>query len=497
MSESTMHSETHDNLVDLVDHVPGASPPSLPGLGRITAPLSTVISGPLSAAASAGSTAHPIPLPRMSSRHLVWILLSIDFMAGVIAIIVAATVVPEPHSLVTLCGCALLWLIVAREAGSISGNRARALAAPTVARVMLVVMVFVMIASALTPIVSARLGVVAVAIIAIQALAARVVIRLTMPARAVVVTGDSGALSTPWPTGETAICRHVVTENNSKDAWLVEEICRAVVEHDANVVRIAGSSKISDAGVRLLAWELRERDVSIRKEIYSATVHPRRVRATPTHAGCDLEIAPARPPLTSRIAKRAVDAIGALMLIITFAPLLAALALLVAADGRGDILYRQERVGRDGHRFKIIKFRSMRPGADAELESLLQAASLGDEPLFKVDADPRITRVGAFMRRYSLDELPQLFNVVAGTMSLVGPRPQRPGEVALYNRESFQRLGVTPGMTGLWQVSGRSRLSWPQALELDIYYAHNWSLWMDVCILARTLRAVIGGDGAQ
>lgn len=498
MSDSTAHREGHDSFADVVDHAAGTSGSSIPGISRLAGPLSAAISGPLSTPPVAPSAARRRSRPRLSTRHLLWILLAVDIVAGLIAILVAATVLPESPGLLALGGCALLWLIAAGCTGAISGDRVRALSPAAVGRVMLAMMALVMIASALSPAVSARLGLVTLSIIALQALAGRVAIRRMLPVRAVIVTEDPGALRVPWPAGETAICRYVVTDPcPSVDGRMVEEIGRAVTEHDAHIVRIADSSHISDTDVRQLAWELRDRDISIRKEIYSAAVHPRRVRATPSHAGCDLEIASARPPLIRRIAKRIVDAVGALTILVALSPLLTVLALLVVADGRGNILYRQERVGRNGQRFKIIKFRSMKPDADAELESLLLASSSGDVPLFKVDDDPRITRLGAVMRRYSLDELPQLFNVVAGSMSLVGPRPQRPGEVALYDRESFQRLGVTPGMTGLWQVSGRSRLTWPQALELDIYYAHNWSLWMDACILARTFRAVIGGDGAQ
>ena len=139
----------------------------------------------------------------------------------------------------------------------------------------------------------------------------------------------------------------------------------------------------------------------------------------------------------------------------------------------------------------------MAAGSDAQLQSLLEEQHKGGTPLFKVDNDPRITRVGAVLRCYSLDELPQLFNVLSGSMSLVGPRPQRPAEVALYSGYAAHRLGVPPGMTGLWQVSGRSRLTWEEAQQLDVDYAHNWSLWEDLHILARTARAVFEADGAQ
>lgn len=158
--------------------------------------------------------------------------------------------------------------------------------------------------------------------------------------------------------------------------------------------------------------------------------------------------------------------------------------------------YRQERIGRDGEPFHMMKFRSMRQGADAELSAQLADQGTDDTPLFKVEDDPRITRVGHFIRRYSIDELPQLFNVLQGSMSLVGPRPQRAAEVALYDNGADRRLRVRPGMTGLWQVSGRSNLSWEEAIQLDMNYVENWTLMGDLQILFRTVRAVLAKEGA-
>jgi lipopolysaccharide/colanic/teichoic acid biosynthesis glycosyltransferase len=144
----------------------------------------------------------------------------------------------------------------------------------------------------------------------------------------------------------------------------------------------------------------------------------------------------------------------------------------------------------------MLKFRSMRTGADTELASLLQQQGTAGTPLFKITDDPRVTSVGRYLRRYSLDELPQLFNVFRGTMSLVGPRPQIADEVALYDDAAHRRLLLKPGVSGLWQVSGRSNLAWDDALRLDLYYVENWSLVADLGILWRTLRAVVATDGA-
>jgi lipopolysaccharide/colanic/teichoic acid biosynthesis glycosyltransferase len=157
----------------------------------------------------------------------------------------------------------------------------------------------------------------------------------------------------------------------------------------------------------------------------------------------------------------------------------------------GPIFYKQERVGLNGKHFGMVKFRSMKVDADAELEALLAQQGTNGTPLFKVQNDPRVTAVGRILRKYSLDEFPQLVNVFRGEMSLVGPRPQRDPEVALYDDAARRRLLLKPGMSGLWQVSGRSSLSWEDAIRLDLYYVENWSITGDIAILWRTVKAVV------
>ncbi|GAA0710421.1 sugar transferase [Streptomyces thermocarboxydus] len=196
-----------------------------------------------------------------------------------------------------------------------------------------------------------------------------------------------------------------------------------------------------------------------------------------------------------RAVKGVVDRLGATLLLVLFAPLLLLVALLVAADSRGGVFYRQRRVGKDGREFTILKFRTMIPGAD-RARAALAGLNEGAGPLFKMRRDPRVTRVGAVLRRYSLDELPQLFNVLTGSMSLVGPRPPLPEECAAYGPDIRRRLKVKPGLTGLWQISGRSDLSWEEAVRLDLRYVEDWSLALDTVILWKTLRAVVQGQGA-
>ncbi len=196
-----------------------------------------------------------------------------------------------------------------------------------------------------------------------------------------------------------------------------------------------------------------------------------------------------------RAVKGVVDRAGAAVLLVLFAPLMVAVGLLVLADSRGGAFYRQRRVGKDGREFTILKFRTMVAGAD-RARAALADRNEGAGLLFKLRRDPRVTRVGAVLRRYSLDELPQLFNVLTGSMSLVGPRPPLPEESAAYGPDIRRRLLVKPGLTGLWQISGRSDLSWEEAVRLDLRYVEDWSLALDTVILWKTLRAVFYGQGA-
>ena len=315
--------------------------------------------------------------------------------------------------------------------------------------------------------------------------------------RVLVVTLETDPL--PAGYGPKLTYRHlpVAADLLGQPALLVAKIAEAAKTFDACTVEVVGDVGLSGQLWRSLSWELREQHASLRFAVAGGPLRQRRVKCAVKGPRVVLEISAPAQPLAIRLGKRSTDIAGSLCLILALSPVLIALAILVKVTSHGPALYRQERVGKNGVLFNILKFRSMADGSDAQLQSLLKKQDKGDTPLFKVDNDPRITRVGAVLRRYSLDELPQLFNVLAGSMSLVGPRPQRPAEVALYQGDASHRLGVPPGMTGLWQVSGRSRLTWEEAQQLDIDYAHNWSLWEDLHILARTARAVFGADGAR
>lgn len=275
-----------------------------------------------------------------------------------------------------------------------------------------------------------------------------------------------------------------------------ETILAAILSTDVDAVAISAGAMLPPSDLRRLGWELAARDIGMILAPALTDVAGPRIHTQPV-AGLPL-IHVSTPKLTGgkKVAKRAFDIAVAGLLLVFLSPLFLALALLVRLTDAGPVFYRQERIGLRGTTFYMLKFRSMKVNADAQLGALLEAQGSSDTPLFKIENDPRITPLGRVLRKYSLDELPQLLNVLGGSMSLVGPRPQREGEVALYDDAAHRRLYVSPGMSGLWQVSGRSNLSWEESIRLDLYYVENWSLMGDVVILFKTFRAVFGSNGA-
>lgn len=275
-----------------------------------------------------------------------------------------------------------------------------------------------------------------------------------------------------------------------------DSILAVILATDVDAVAISAGVNMHPEDLRRLGWELAARDIGMILAPALTDVAGPRIHTQPV-AGLPL-IHVSTPKLTGgkKVAKRAFDIVLAGMLVALLSPLFVVLAVLVRLTSPGPVFYRQERIGLRGSSFNMLKFRSMKADADAQLQQLLEAQGNGDKPLFKVENDPRITPIGRVLRKYSLDELPQLLNVLGGSMSLVGPRPQREGEVALYDDAAHRRLYVSPGMSGLWQVSGRSNLSWEESIRLDLYYVENWSLMGDVIILFKTFRAVFASTGA-
>ncbi|MDV9201567.1 sugar transferase, partial [Streptomyces sp. Wh19] len=204
------------------------------------------------------------------------------------------------------------------------------------------------------------------------------------------------------------------------------------------------------------------------------------------------------PPLRSGpqpALKAVVDRVGAALGLLVLTPLLVLIGAAVRFGSDGPVFHRQIRQGQHNRPFTMWKFRTMVADAEAHKDRLRTANEI-DGPMFKMRSDPRVTGIGRLLRRTSLDELPQLLNVLRGDMSLVGPRPPLPEEVSRYDEREFRRLSVKPGLTGLWQVSGRSDLSWQETVSLDLWYVDNWSVATDMGLMARTLRAVTDGRGA-
>jgi exopolysaccharide biosynthesis polyprenyl glycosylphosphotransferase len=276
-----------------------------------------------------------------------------------------------------------------------------------------------------------------------------------------------------------------------------EEAMSAVDLLDAEVVAVSADPDLHGPELRRLAWSLEEREVDLVVSPGLLGVAGPRLSIRPT-AGMPL-LHVERPVMSGvrRAAKTIVDRCLTVMIVLLALPVLVVVAAAIRFDSRGPVFFRQKRVGARGAEFDMIKFRTMCVDAEAKLAQLQQVQrDAGNDVLFKMKDDPRITRVGKVLRRFSLDELPQLINVLRGEMSLVGPRPPLLREVEAYEPDAVRRLRVRPGLTGLWQVSGRSDLSWDESLRLDLWYVDNWSLVLDLQILVRTAKAVVRGSGA-
>ncbi|WP_307367633.1 sugar transferase [Microbacterium sp. W4I4] len=274
----------------------------------------------------------------------------------------------------------------------------------------------------------------------------------------------------------------------------LDDVIGGVEFAGADTVVYCGSDLISPAKLRQFSWDLQSRNVDLVVAAALTDVAGPRIHTRPIAGLSLIHVDSAEFTGARYVTKRAFDIVVASLGLALLSPVLLVLATMVRTDG-GPALFRQHRVGLDGRQFRMFKFRSMVVDAEDRLPELL-AGSDGSGLLFKMREDPRVTRLGRILRRTSLDELPQLLNVLRGEMSLVGPRPPLLSEVEAYERSAQRRLLVKPGITGLWQVSGRSNLSWEDSLRLDLYYVENWSLANDLVIIWRTLRAVVQRQGA-
>ena len=269
----------------------------------------------------------------------------------------------------------------------------------------------------------------------------------------------------------------------------------AVRQLEADTVAVLACPEFNGARLRELAWELEEWDTDVYVAPALLDVAGPRTTIRPI-AGLPL-LHVDHPELSGgkQALKTIFDRTAAAAAIFLLAPIIAAIAFIIRVGDGGPVFFRQTRVGQNGQRFRVWKFRTMVVDAEKQKE-MLATRNEGNGVLFKIRRDPRITRAGWWLRRYSLDELPQLFNVLLGDMSLVGPRPALPEETAQYGRHMLRRLVVKPGITGLWQVSGRSDLSVEDSVRLDVRYVENWSLLLDLQILWKTGWAVASGSGA-
>jgi exopolysaccharide biosynthesis polyprenyl glycosylphosphotransferase len=275
----------------------------------------------------------------------------------------------------------------------------------------------------------------------------------------------------------------------------LERAAEQVVAWAADTVLVAHGPGMTPTDFRRLAWSLESTGVSMGVVGVLESVAPHRITAGGLERETIMDVRPPRPSRFVRVVKFVFDRVAAVILLVTAAPLLALSVLAVRVDSRGPALFKQTRVGLHGREFVVYKIRTMIADADAK-KAQLSEANQADAVLFKMKADPRITRVGRLLRKTSLDELPQLWNVLKGEMSLVGPRPHLPSEIAAMDSDTLRRLAVRPGITGLWQVSGRSDLPFGMASELDTYYADNWTLSGDLFIGMRTVKAVATTKGA-
>jgi exopolysaccharide biosynthesis polyprenyl glycosylphosphotransferase len=273
------------------------------------------------------------------------------------------------------------------------------------------------------------------------------------------------------------------------------QVARATIAMGIDTVIVAGHPSGGSHYVRNLGWELEGTSAELVLSSRLTDVAGPRIHFRPVEGLPLIHVEIPHFEGGKHVLKRSVDVIVSAFALLMSLPLLAVIAALIKLDTSGPVLFLQERVGRNGHTFRMLKFRSMSSDAEARL-SLLRERNEGSGLLFKMRNDPRVTRVGRVIRKYSLDELPQLWNILVGDMSLVGPRPPLPDEVRGYDTHVHRRLYIKPGLTGLWQISGRSDLSWEESVRLDLYYVENWSLTGDLIILWRTFRVVVNPVGA-
>jgi exopolysaccharide biosynthesis polyprenyl glycosylphosphotransferase len=462
-------------------------------------------------------------------RSLPWVLGCADIIAAVVTAALVGVVVPaaSPNELLSLV---VAWPLAVAISGGYTniGGSPNAVRPKTLVRAGAVVALLAWSAIAVAPTLSpgpttqtARSVVVVVALAPLLSIAVRRTGQLlARPApRRVVLVGEPAGLhelvreaQRAADSGRSdlvpvAVCVHSHEPLDPAEAaeaagvlpvWAdTDELLEAVRVHQATAVVVAPGSRITHTELRRWACWLQDNRTELLVSSGLRDVSPSRIGLSAMGGAQLLRVRPAAITGVGYRLKCAADRAAAAALLLVLAPALGVLALLIRRDSPGPAVFRQTRVGTHGKMFTVYKLRTMRLGADTAVEQLTDAnESDRDGVLFKIRRDPRITRLGAVLRKYSVDELPQLVNVVKGEMSLIGPRPALPSEVDEYSLDLRRRLAVKPGLTGLWQVSGRSDLAWEETVRLDLQYVDNWSWTLDGKIALKTIRAVLGHEGA-
>ncbi len=299
------------------------------------------------------------------------------------------------------------------------------------------------------------------------------------------------------PRRSTALDDHIVVDGARVPVLGNEfEVIEAMRASNADTVIVTGTEDLGQVGIRKLMWDLEAEGIDLVVSPVIADVSMARLMIRPVAGIPLMHVARPRYEGANGWASGAFDKAFSAVMLLLAAPVMVAAALAVKITSKGTVFYKAERIGLNGKPFPMYKFRTMVAGADQQVVDLMGDNEGAGGVLFKMREDPRITPIGKILRRLSIDELPQFFNVIRGEMSVVGPRPPLRREVEMYDDEVSRRLFVKPGITGLWQVSGRSDLSWEESVRLDSSYVENWSVVQDLSIIARTVSAVVRSDGA-
>lgn len=296
------------------------------------------------------------------------------------------------------------------------------------------------------------------------------------------------------PLTNRGLVGRLCTDDSPQKIGAPSELRRVLIEENIDEVILA-ETDVSEAAIRRIIYECRKERALFEmvpsfQGLLRGVIEIDEIGDLGTIAFRDVAMAS-----WQRYVKRAIDLVGSAIGIVVFSPIFAGIAIAIKLDSKGPVFFTQERIGKNGRKFQMIKFRSMFVDAEERLQDLLDKNE-AEGAVFKIKDDPRITKVGKFLRRYSLDELPQIINVFLGQMSMVGPRPPLERELAEYEGWQLKRVDTIPGMTGLWQVSGRADLPFSEMVRMDIYYIEHWSLWLDFKILLKTIPAVLTGRGA-